>query len=207
MLLLQESYQDFDAFIKGVPPRLCSLSLVPILQFDHTMSTIESIHTLRTDVNAAASASGQANEAYAASLPSSAVEGFDNGVKGFQKYESVLVRSISLLMPFYLKTDLHHRVKWRKLLPTPSSKPSWTPLKTVSHDRLHTFVRETHPIFAGFKVLNEPERITTLYTLVGQANEDQLEFLVAAIQKKIQPQEEAKATREHILIIRINFPL
>ena len=59
----------------------------------HTMSTIESIPP-PTDVNAA-SASGQANEAPAASLPPKAIEGFDRWVKGFQKYESVLVRSHS----------------------------------------------------------------------------------------------------------------
>jgi hypothetical protein len=67
-----------------------SLSLVPILQFDHTMSTIDSIPAPTTDVNAAL-ASGQANEAPAPSLPPLAIEGFDRWVKGFQKYESVLV--------------------------------------------------------------------------------------------------------------------
>ena len=54
------------------------------------MSTIEST-PLTTDVNTA-TASGQANEAPVASLPPTAIEGFDRWVKGFQKYESVLVR-------------------------------------------------------------------------------------------------------------------
>ena len=89
----QGSYQDFDAFIKGVSHDSCSLSLVPILQFDHTMSTIESTPAPTTDANSA-SASGQAN-APAVSLPPNAIEGFDRWVKGFQKYESVLVGSHS----------------------------------------------------------------------------------------------------------------
>ena len=76
----------------------------------------------------------------------------------------------------------------------------------MSHDRLHTFIKETHPVFTGFKVLNEPERTTTLYTLVEQANEEQLKFIMTAIQKKIQSQEEPKVTREHVLIIWINIP-
>ena len=76
----------------------------------------------------------------------------------------------------------------------------------MSHDRLHTFTKETHFVFTGFKVLNESERTTTLYTLVEQANEDQLQFLMTAIQKKLPPQEEPKVTREHILIIWISIP-
>ena len=60
----------------------------------HTMSTIEPIPAPTIDVNDA-SASGQANEAPAASLPPKAIESFDRWVKGFQKYESVLVRSHS----------------------------------------------------------------------------------------------------------------
>ena len=55
------------------------------------MSTIESTHPLTTDATAA-SASGQAKGASAASPPA-AIEGFDRWVKGYQKYESVLVRS------------------------------------------------------------------------------------------------------------------
>ena len=55
------------------------------------MSTIESTNTLTTDVNATP-ASGQANGASAASLPPTEIEGW---VKGFKKYESVLVRSHS----------------------------------------------------------------------------------------------------------------
>lgn len=55
------------------------------------MSTIDSIPAPTTDVNAA-SASGQANGAPVPSLPPPAIEGFDRWVKGFQKYESVLVR-------------------------------------------------------------------------------------------------------------------
>ena len=58
------------------------------------MSTIESTSAPTTDANSA-SASGQANGAAAASLPTTAIEGFDRWVKGFQKYESVLVRSHS----------------------------------------------------------------------------------------------------------------
>lgn len=67
-------------------------------------------------------------------------------------------------------------------------------------DRLHT-QKESHPIFTGFKVLNESERTTTLYTLVEQANEEQLQFIMSVIQKKIQYQEEPKVTRKHVLII------
>lgn len=61
------------------------------------MSTIESIPqppATLTDVNPAP-ASGQANGATPASLPPTAIEGFDRWVKGFQKRESVLVRSHS----------------------------------------------------------------------------------------------------------------
>lgn len=72
-------------------------------------------------------------------------------------------------------------------------------------DTLHT--KETYPIFTGFKVLTESERTTTLYTLVEQANEDQLQFLMTAIQKKIPPQEEPKVTREHVLVIWISILL
>jgi len=46
------------------------------LQFDHTMSTIESTPAPTTDV-IPASASGQAKEAPATSLPPTAIEGFD----------------------------------------------------------------------------------------------------------------------------------
>lgn len=58
------------------------------------MSSIETIHALTTDVKAA-SASGQANGASTASLPSTATEGW---VKGFKEYDSVLVRSNSTLL-------------------------------------------------------------------------------------------------------------
>jgi hypothetical protein len=78
----------------------------------------------------------------------------------------------------------------------------------VSHDGLQDFHKENSSYFTGFKVLNETERTTTLYTLVEQANEDQLQFLMTVIQKKIQPQEEPKVVaREHVLIISINIPL
>ena len=69
------------------------------------------------------------------------------------------------------------------------------------------FTKETHTISAGFKVLEESERTTTLFTLVEQASEDQLQFLMTAIQKKIQPLEEPKVTCEHVLIIWISIPL
>lgn len=101
-------------------------------------------------------------------------------------------------MHVYLKSDLHHRVKWRKLLPTPSSKASWTPLKVVSHDRLHILKKEIHLVFTGFKVLNESERTTALYTLFEHSNEDQLQFFMTFIQKKTQV---PKVSREHVLII------
>lgn len=111
-------------------------------------------------------------------------------------------------MPFYLKTDLHHRVKWRKLLPTLNSKASWIPLRTVSHERhLHIFTKETHTIFTGFKVLSESERTAALYTLLEHSNNDQLQFFMTVIQKKVQPPEEPKCTREHALIIWIRNPL
>ena len=73
-------------------------------------------------------------------------------------------------------------------------------MKTVSHDgHLPTFTKETHPVFTGFKVLNESERTTALYTLFEHSNEEQLQFFMTVIQKKTQAQEESKVTREHVL--------
>jgi hypothetical protein len=100
----------------------------------------------------AASASGQAIGASAASLPLTANEGW---VKGFKKYETVLGEMAKASTDSKFKAELDTIESW-------------------------------------FKVLNESERTTTLYTLVEQANEDQLQFLMTAIQKKIQPQEEPK---------------
>ena len=65
---------------------------------------------------------------------------------------------------------------------------------------------ETHLIFTGFKVLNESERTTALYTLLEHSNEDQLQFFMTVIQKKTQPQEVPKVTGEHVLIIWISIP-
>jgi len=124
------------------------------LQFEHTMSTIESTtHTLTTDVNAA-SASGQAKGASATSLPPTALEG---RVKGIKKYEVVLGEMAKASTDSKFKGELDTIESW-------------------------------------FKVLTESERTTTLYTLVEQANEDQLQFLMTAIQKKIPSQEEPKVT-------------
>lgn len=92
-LLLEDLSRVLIALIKGRPHDSCSLSLVPSLQIDHTMSTIESISQPlpTTDVNPAP-ASGQANGATALSSPPTAIEGFDRWVKDFQKYESIMVR-------------------------------------------------------------------------------------------------------------------
>jgi hypothetical protein len=125
------------------------------LQFDHTMSTIESIPAPTTDANA--SASGQANEAPAASLPPNAIEGFDRWVKGFQKYEFVLGEMAKASTDSKFKGELDTIENW-------------------------------------FKVLNESERTTALYTLFEHSNEDQLQFFMTVIQKKTQPQEEPKVT-------------
>jgi len=126
------------------------------LQFDHTMSTIESTPAPTTDANAA-SASGQAQGAPAASLPSTAIEGFDRWVKGFQKHESVLGEMAKASTDSKFKSELDTIENW-------------------------------------FKVLNESERTTALYTLFEHSNEDQLQFFMAVIQKKIQPPEEPKLT-------------
>lgn len=56
------------------------------------MSTIESTPQPPTLTDANTPASGQANGVLPASLPPTAIEGFDRWVKDFQKYESVLVR-------------------------------------------------------------------------------------------------------------------
>jgi hypothetical protein len=117
------------------------------------MSTIGSTHPLTTDATAA-SASGQANGASAASPPAT-IEGFDRWVKG--KYESVLGDMAKASTDSKFKGELDAIVNW-------------------------------------FKVLEESERTTTLFTLVEQASEDQLQFLMTAIQKKIQPLEEPKVT-------------
>jgi len=120
------------------------------------MSTIEPIPAPpTTDVNAV-SASGQANEAPATSLPSTAIEGFDRWVKGFQKYESVLGEMAKASTDSKFKGEL---------------------------DTIETW----------FKVLNESERTTALYTLFEHSNEDQLQFFMTVIQRKTQPQE-AKVT-------------
>jgi hypothetical protein len=54
------------------------------------------------------------------------------------------------------------------------------------------FKDELATIEHWFKVLNESERTTTLYTLLQYSNQDQLQFFLNVIQKKIQPPEEAK---------------
>jgi hypothetical protein len=126
------------------------------LQFDHTMSTIESISAPATDANSA-SASGQANGASTASLPPTAIEGFDRWVKGFQKYESVLSEMAKASTDSKFKGELDHIETW-------------------------------------FKVLKESERTTAVYTLLEHSNDDQLQFFMTVIQKKIQPPEEPKLT-------------
>lgn len=63
-------------------------------------------------------------------------------------------------------------------------------------------------IFTGFKVLNELERTTALYTLLQHSSPDQLQFFLTVIQKKIQPPEELKPkTSEHVLIAWIGNSL
>ena len=55
--------------------------------------------------------------------------------------------------------------------------------------------------------MNESERTTAFYTLLQYFNEDQLQFFLTVIQKKIQPPEESKSTTsEHILIVWISNP-
>jgi hypothetical protein len=54
------------------------------------------------------------------------------------------------------------------------------------------FKDELATIEHWFKVLNESERTTALYTLIQYSNQDQLQFLSTVIQKKIQPPEETK---------------
>jgi hypothetical protein len=56
------------------------------------------------------------------------------------------------------------------------------------------FKDELATIEHWFKVLNESERTTALYTLLQHSNQDQLQFFLTVIQKKIQPPEESKAT-------------
>jgi hypothetical protein len=115
------------------------------------MSTIESIPAPTTDVNAA-SASGQADGAPAASLPPTAIEGW---MKGVQKYESVLGEMAKASTDSKFKGELDAIENW-------------------------------------FKVLNESERTTALYTLFEHSNEDQLQFFMTVIQKKTQPPLEPK---------------
>jgi hypothetical protein len=47
----------------------------------------------------------------------------------------------------------------------------------------------TVPRVIGFKVLNEPERTTALYTLLQHSTQDQLRFFVAVSQQMIRPEE------------------
>jgi hypothetical protein len=56
------------------------------------------------------------------------------------------------------------------------------------------FKDELATIEHWFKVLNESERTTALYTLLQYSNEDQLQFFLSVIQKKIQPPEESNPT-------------
>jgi hypothetical protein len=56
------------------------------------------------------------------------------------------------------------------------------------------FKGELDTIENWFKVLNESERTTALYTLFEHSNEDQLQFFMTVIQKKTQPQEVPKVT-------------
>jgi len=56
------------------------------------------------------------------------------------------------------------------------------------------FKDELATIEHWFKVLTESERTTALYTLLQHSNEDQLQFFLTVIQKKIQPPEEPKLT-------------
>ncbi|KAF8813711.1 hypothetical protein BYT27DRAFT_7268131 [Phlegmacium glaucopus] len=56
------------------------------------------------------------------------------------------------------------------------------------------FKDELATIEHWFKVLTESERTTALYTLLQHSNQDQLQFLLTVIQKKIQPPEVPKLT-------------
>jgi len=123
------------------------------LQFDYTMSTIESTLPLpTTDVNPAP-ASGQANGAPAASVPPTAIEGRVEDLK----YESVLGGVTKTSTDAKFKDELAAIEHW-------------------------------------FRVLNESERTSAFYTLLQYFNEDQLQFFLTVIQKKIQPPEESKST-------------
>lgn len=56
------------------------------------------------------------------------------------------------------------------------------------------FKDELATIEEWFKVLNESERTTTIHALIHHSSQDQLQFFLSVIQKKIQPSEEPKPT-------------
>ncbi|TFK44481.1 hypothetical protein BDQ12DRAFT_620619 [Crucibulum laeve] len=96
-------------------------------------------------------ASGQASAAPLSSLPS-AIEGFDNWIKNFQKYEAILGEMARVSADAKFKEELTTIEQW-------------------------------------FKVLSEPERTASLYTLLQHSTQDQIRFFIAILQQMVRPEE------------------
>ena len=64
----------------------------------------------------------------------------------------------------------------------------------------------TSPRLIGFKVLNEPERTTALYTLLQHSTQDQLRFFVAILQQMIHLDHPQKSPGQYFCALT-NLPL